>query len=91
MLDIKTNYCKKLEGERVEVFLCIDGNLRIEYNKGVVQITLLMPANIRKVSIRGAGKVMRTYIEKVADTANELENLGFSDTDIKKVIDLSKI
>lgn len=66
VLDIHSHYIDNLNGERFEIFMCVDGEFNIEYRDDIEGFvkgeTILLPANIGSFSIKGNGRVIRTYI-----------------------------
>ncbi|WP_129595743.1 type I phosphomannose isomerase catalytic subunit [Anaerophilus nitritogenes] len=94
-LDIHTQYSDKIDGERFEIYMCIDGAFKMIYGEDKVEQfskgeTIFMPANIGSFQMKGEGKIIRTYIMNPLEMIQNLKDMGYIYEDICNISGLNQ-
>lgn len=94
-LDLQERYTDTFNGNRFEIFMCIDGNFQIHYGRNEVENfikgeTALIPAGIGNFSIKGKGQVIRTYMTNPLEMIQMLYDMGYEQNEICEISGLEE-
>lgn len=92
-LAIKTNYQGQTTGERFYILMALDGEASIEYEDGSTILrageTVLLPADLGEYEIKGAAKLISSYIKDPLEFKKELKEAGYKEEELSKIAGLS--
>jgi len=88
-LEISEKYSADTNNERFYVLMGLEGKAKLSYEGGELELkageTLLLPAALGEYELVGECKLIKSYIRDLAELKKELEELGYSQEEIKQI------